>query len=279
MGPPNGQRLKGFYPVAVAPLAPADRFARPAGAHLTIGPLNSKQWPKVILTPEAHGKMWALVQTCEIEVGWLSTCFKTENGDFVIDNVFVPGQRCTAASTTITKDGEAGLLDALLRAKKYESINRLGCWGHSHVNMAVFASGIDETQTTTYLKKRREQKHDHFIRVIANKHGDFFCSLYQLDLEMVLHNPPLEAPKPKAKRYLEWAKGEIERNVTPEVITAANFAILGSELDAFDLQMLDGWFRSGFLDPIAYERLKLLSHSLPNQSATPDDRPNRGGYE
>lgn len=268
---PSADGTNGFLPARVTHTAPADRFVRPVGAGLTIDLLNNKQWPKVTLTPEAHGKMWALIQACDIEVGWLSTCLKTATGDFVIDDVFVPGQRCTAASTTITKDGEAGLLDTLLREKKYDSINRLGCWGHSHVNMSVFASIVDETQTDAYLKKRQEQKHDYFIRVIANKRGDFFCSLYRLDAEVVLHHPPLQVEKAEAKKYAEWAKEQIERHVTCEVITAASFAFLGSELDAFDKKMLDGWLNAGFIDTTAYDRLKTPPGSQRESAAQYDD--------
>jgi len=236
--------------------APADRFMRPIDAGLTVEMLGDKQWPRVRLAPEAHSKMWALVQECNIEIGWLSTCSKTADGNFVIDDVFVPAQRCTPASTTITEDGRAGLLDVLLRERRHDAINRLGCWGHSHVYMGVFASRVDEDQAEEYVEERRDQGHDHFIRVIANKRGDLFVSLYLLDRDMVLHHAPLQVEKPEPEAYLEWAKGEIERKVTRQIMSAANFGIWGSGLDAYDLPMLDGWLALGFITTEAYDRLK-----------------------
>ncbi|MDO8408061.1 MAG: hypothetical protein Q7S95_02390 [bacterium] len=235
---------------------PTDRFMRPLGAGMTVEMLAGKQWPRVHLTPEAHGKTWALVQECDIEVGWLSTCSKTADGNFVIDDVFVPAQRCTPASTTITEDGKAGLLDVLLRERRHDAINHLGCWGHSHVNMGVSASRVDEDQAEEYVEERRDQGHDHFIRVIANKRGDFFVSLYLLDRDMILHHAPLEVEKSEPEAYLEWAKGEIERKVKRQIMSVANFGAWGSGLDAYDLPMLDGWLALGVVTTEAYDRLK-----------------------
>ncbi len=223
---------------------------------MTVEMLGDKQWPRVYLAPEAHGKMWALVQECDIEIGWLSTVSKTSDGNFVIDDVFVPAQRCTPASTTITEDGKAGLLDVLLRERRHDAINRLGCWGHSHVYMGVFASRVDEDQAEEYVEERRDQGHDHFIRVIANKRGDLFVSLYLLDRDMVLHHAPLEVEKPEPEAYLEWAKGEIERKVKRQIMSMANFGTWGRGLDAYDLPMLDGWLALGVVTTEAYDRLK-----------------------
>jgi len=220
--------------------------------------------------------MWALIQTCNIEVGWLSTCYKLGDG-FVIDDVFVPQQRCTAATTVITREGEAELLDTLMSERKYDTINSLGCWGHSHVNFDVFASGQDEAQTQEYLEKRRGQKHNHFIRVIANKRGDFFCSLYLLDSELVLHNPLLEVAKPDAEVYVAWAQEQIDRKVRREIITTVTLGAIGSELGGLDLHTLDDWLDSGLLDMAAYKRLKPKAFVSVNPLGSSE--PPMGGIE
>lgn len=219
---------------AMPPPKERTSFDRPDHARTSIGLLFERKFPEVRITAEAHGKMWALVQECDIEIGWLSTCGRDGDTNFVIDDVFVPDQICGPASTTITKNGEAGLLTKLIDAGTIESINRLNCWGHSHVNMAVFASHVDQKQTDDFLERHSA---DHFLRVICNKRGELYASVYLHDDAMVVHHPKLHIEESDTAPWIDWAKAEIEEHVTREVFGP------DSEFgDDPDFEFIEGWY-------------------------------------
>ncbi len=226
------------------------QFARAPWDHFSIETLGEKQWPTLSITADCHGKMMALVQECDIEVGWLSSC--TRSGDsFVIDDVFVPEQVCSAASTRITRDGEAELLSELMSTGKADVIRNLHCWGHSHVTMEVFASGTDNVATTEFLRKRK----NHFIRVIANQYGDLFASVYLLQEGFVYHNLPMMLEPPLTDKWRLWARMEIERKVTPEILDFENGIVSELELEVLDERLLKDWRKRGVIDSRLYAHL------------------------
>ena len=58
-----------------------------------------------------------------------------------------------------------------------EKWNNMRVWGHSHVNMATFASGQDEKQMDLFI----ENSNDFFIRIIANKKEDFKIDIWDFN--------------------------------------------------------------------------------------------------
>jgi hypothetical protein len=242
------QRVNYFLQRRV-PIEP-DGFVRPIRAVPHAMFLDKELIPTIRMTEQAHGKMMALIQECPIEIGWLSSC-ERDGGEFLINDVFVPHQECTMASTRITKDGMANLLNEL-RANEAgkEAIRTLLCWGHSHVEMEVFASSIDEHQTEKLLIEHRKQ--DHYIRLIGNKRGDMFASVYFLDQKIVVHHPNLLLPKiENTNRWMEWAKQEIAGKVAQETISFENFGELELNLNEVNRKTLDSWLKA-----------KLISHEL-----------------
>ena len=264
----KGRRGRGkphsLHPVPKRPilLLPPDRFERPAGEGLTIGLINGMEWPRVRLTELAHAKMRALVHECETEIGWLSSCSDTPDGDIVIDDVFVPHQFCSMATTEITEYGEGEMLSSLMAAGQIDVIRRLRCWGHSHVNMTVFASGTDEEQTQCFLEKG----HPFFVRLIANKRDELFCSLYLMERNMVLHNAPLDVEAAPYDDYIEWARGEIDQKVTQERLTNDSVSIGEFDLEQIDEGVLLDWFDRGLIDE---GTLELLSGTTQHRETTP----------
>lgn len=211
-GPPAGPQASPWAPHhgPVRPfLIPRNRFSRPDGKRTTVERIRGT-WPSVVVTPQAHGKMWALVRACPIEIGWLSPCTRRADGAIIVSDVFVPSQVCTASTTEITPDGEQEMLSAFIAEGKLHTINSLRCWGHSHVSMSVFASGTDEQQTRVYL----DRFDDFFVRLIANKRGDLFCSLYLIEEGFAIHDPVLELYKNDWKAYAAWAEREVKTKVS-----------------------------------------------------------------
>jgi hypothetical protein len=212
-------------------------------------------WPNIHLSPTAHGKMWALVQECDTEVGWLSPCRKLENGDILVEDVLVPRQTCTVVTTDITSDGEAELLQELLAANQRDVISRLACWGHSHVDMPVFPSMTDEEQTQSFLRRHAKRNAEFFLRLIANRHGDLHTTAYLLHRNAIVHQPNLCAEPPSPELWKAWAQREIKEKVRKVRFSAA-LARSGNikiDFEDFNRATFKRWAAQGLIDPDDYD--------------------------
>jgi len=236
--------------------APRTAFARPDFAATTIGRING-QWPTVILGPVAHGKMWALTQASPMEVGWLSSCTQLPDGNFVIDDVFVPKQVCTIATTNITPDGEAELLGELLQNGRMDVIKSLSCWGHSHANFGVSPSNQDDLQTQSFLRRNMKRGSQFFIRVIVNKRGDLYSTVYLLPSDLAVNNPLIVAEQPDASSWAPWAAEQLHAKVEFEEISAATYEGMEElEFEELPPSVLQRWQDAGYINPIVLRQIE-----------------------
>lgn len=198
-----------------------DLWTRPEKAGLGIGLISGK-WPRVIIEPEAAARMEALVQCCNIEISWM-TAVDREDNDFLVSNVIVPPQVCSSGGTVFREANMMAMFignDGKIPNDVLPMINRLRGWGHSHHNMAVFASATDDNQADAFVS----QMDDYFVRLICNKAGEINVTLYLLDRGLVLYHPKIICRKfPKAERaeifakemypFDDWAMEAIDKNV------------------------------------------------------------------
>ncbi|MDO8408057.1 MAG: hypothetical protein Q7S95_02370 [bacterium] len=251
------------------PLKPRGALSRPAGSHLAIEIFSEKpgQYPAVRITAEAHSKIRALVAACRLEISWLSPAKVAPDGSVVIYDVLVPHQVCSLGSTaklaTEELDGEDLLLTELMNARRLDVIRDLICWGHSHVNGAVFVSGTDEEMTWDFVRRMREMGKTRFVRLIANKGDDLSASLYLLDEGKAIHHAPIEAEPPDIKQWAVWARREVGDKVAELVLPPAEYG----DYDEF------GW--GFFYDQAmpAGQKVIPLHRPQPGQSTTAGGAP------
>lgn len=132
-------------------------------AKTTIEHVGERVLPTIGIHTLAFMKMKAYVSESFQEIAWLGVV-ETVEGGYEITDVFMCEQ--VAAATTVDID-EAALSEYgsnLVMTGQIDLYNKIKMWGHSHVNMAVFASGTDEA---TY--KMFYENADFFIRLICNK--------------------------------------------------------------------------------------------------------------
>lgn len=122
--------------------------------------------PKVKIEYPALLKMRCYVDECDKEIGWLGLVEKTEN-NYVIKDVEIMKQNVTDVSVDIKEEGLQEYAERIMARGEYDNLNKIRCWGHSHVNMPVSPSSTDEKTFREYYKEC-----DYFIRIIANKKGD-----------------------------------------------------------------------------------------------------------
>jgi hypothetical protein len=179
--------------------------------------LITRELPEVVFTRQVLQDMHLIVDHCSEEVSWVGTVAEQEDGNLLVDEIFVLDQTVTAATTEITEDGLAKLYEKLSNEPGgVEKLNRLRFWGHSHVNMDTGPSGQDNS--TVKLWKKNEQPF--LIRGIINKKGKLQLSVFLFGAGIEIHDVrwsvPAEPPGPRAGFWKE----ELEKNVRRQSYTS-----------------------------------------------------------
>ena len=144
--------------------------------------------PKISINLKAMNKMKEYIRQSDLEIGWLGTSRRVGNV-FYIDDVFLFRQEVHHTTTEITTEGLNEFAMELLSDKNgIEIWNNMKVWGHSHVNMTTSPSGQDDKQIEVFA----ENADDFFIRIIANKKGDFRIDLYDFTTGVIYEKLPYE---------------------------------------------------------------------------------------
>lgn len=140
------------------------------------------------------------------EVGWIGEAtYNEKENDYTLSNIRLPFQEVNAGTCEITDEG---LIDIMDNDKEFD-IDKFRYWGHSHVNMSVFASSQDEDQLRTFGKPC-----DWFVGTVHNKKGEMFGyivnkkdNLYYTEIPVIVLRAPTYKPK------FDW-KLELKTKVT-----------------------------------------------------------------
>ena len=127
--------------------------------------------PKIYIDTMALIKMNSYVQQCSEEISWLGIVTKSEDHYF-IEDVMLFEQEVSAVTADICEKALSDFGTKLLQNGQFDLFNKIRCWGHSHVNMDVFASGTDEATFKQFYENS-----DYFIRIITNKKGKMSVDL------------------------------------------------------------------------------------------------------
>lgn len=110
------------------------------------------------------------------EISWYGSVIEDPEGHFIIDDIFVPEQVCSAATTRATDEGFSKLFEEMKATQDgQDKLGRLYYWGHSHVNMGVSPSGQD-VETLGSLVMRGFKR---YLRGIFNLRGESTMYLCQ----------------------------------------------------------------------------------------------------
>ena len=103
----------------------------------------------VLLTPEAYRKIVTLVTEFSSEVAWHGTVSRSSDNEFIIEDILVYPQEVTG-STVNTDQSE---YTKWLYELNDSTFNRIRMQGHSHVNMGVSPSGVDDSHRQKILEQ------------------------------------------------------------------------------------------------------------------------------
>lgn len=142
--------------------------------------------PTIYITTEAYCKMRKLVDDTATEIGWYGTVTKMPGLDsvYIIEDILVYPQKVTGATCEQDDDRmfefEMSLTTEQVNMKRFQ--------GHSHVNMGVTPSGVDEQ----FYQDLLTQVTDYFIITVTNKHGAYTTRFYDIENNILYSDVPIK---------------------------------------------------------------------------------------
>lgn len=176
----------------------------------------------IFMEPDVHKKLDAIIQECGSEVGWICLMERVGKWEFHIKDIFIPSQQASAVTTDIDHQAigelECQMWDEGKISMENQMTTGLYMWGHSHVNMSTSPSSQDISQFRDLIKN----KPPYFIRMIANKKGEFTNDLYINDEtygEIKLSSVPISVLDDRMDEIRESIRKELKEKVRKEVYT------------------------------------------------------------
>lgn len=207
--------------------------------------------PKIYITTEAYCKMRKLVDDTRTEIGWYGTVTKVPglNSTYVIEDILVYPQKVTGATCEQDEDRMFEFEMSLTT----EQVNTKRFHGHSHVNMGVTPSGVDES----FYQDILTQVDDYFIICITNKSNAYTVRFYDVqnnilytDLKIDILNDEgtsldhwYEETKKCLKEPVAHVSANIERVSSPTIDRLFNDTIDDDDDDGYYNPYWESYYR------------------------------------
>lgn len=141
--------------------------------------------PTVYIKYPALVKMNQFAQNCDKEIGWLGSAVKNEDGSYTIEDMYLIKQKVTAVTTELEESAILQFMNDIKKTEGIEAMSKIRVWGHSHVDMGVFASSQDNETFKEYYEDC-----NFFIRIIVNKKGEMKLDVADNESGLVYENIP-----------------------------------------------------------------------------------------
>lgn len=168
--------------------------------------------PNIFITPGAYVKMRKLVDDTSTEIGWYGTVTKCPglNEVYVIEDILVYPQRVTGA-TCVQDDDKIFEFEMSLTT---DQVNTKRFHGHSHVNMGVTPSGVDEQ----FYQDILSQVNDYFIIAITNKRNDYTVRFYDMRNNILYSDLPIRVLEDSGNALDVWYERVKTKLTEPEPV-------------------------------------------------------------
>ena len=190
---------------------------KPTSVNTTYSTIIEKEQtipPNIFITYYALAKMKQYVDQSDKEIGWLGYVDKTDDG-YVISDVFLIEQEVTSVTTELKEDALNKHASELIKNGQFDKLEKVKCWGHSHVNMGVTPSGTDDNTFEEYYKNC-----EFFIRIVANKKGEMRVDIAETKRKIIFYNvkfipliPDEVNEKKKTFENLQNKMNEIQKEI------------------------------------------------------------------
>ena len=140
----------------------------------------------VSLSIEAYKKMIALVTDFADEVAWHGTVSRLSDREFIVEDVFVYPQEVTGSSVQTDQNEYTKWLYEL----DDEVFNKIRMHGHSHVNMGVSPSGIDDKHRQQILDQMEQDMF--YVFMIFNKSLSIYTLVYDMGSNVLYEDKDID---------------------------------------------------------------------------------------
>lgn len=173
--------------------------------------------PIIQMSAEVYTKMYTLVHESPIEISWHGLVNRDKENDIytIYDILMFP--QINGPTTTATEDEEfAEWMTELIMDPEFP-INDLRMHGHSHVNMQVFSSGVDDAYQKELIAK--VENDDYYLFLVLNKKQEMCVLLYDFNRQILFHTEDVEVRvvSENCDNILEWARENIKEYCKKEV--------------------------------------------------------------
>lgn len=164
--------------------------------------------PIIRINADTYTTMYELVKQSTVEIQWHMLVNRRENEYQVYDVLMFP-QTNSGASTT-TDQNEFAKWQMNLIADPEFPIEDLRGHGHSHVNMNVYSSGIDDAYQRDLITK--VENGDYYLFFVLNKKMEMYALLYDFDQQIIFETKDMDIQiiKNDGVDIKEWCKDQID---------------------------------------------------------------------
>lgn len=162
----------------------------------------------VRITHQAYRKIIALVTEFSDEVAWHGTVTRSSENEFIIDDILVYPQVVTGC--TVNTDQVE--YSKWLYSVDDEVFNKIRMQGHSHVNMGVSPSGIDDNHRQQILEQLEPDMF--YIFMIWNKSLAIHTLIYDMQRNVLYENKDVEIKltvNDEVAELLADARGKVQK--------------------------------------------------------------------
>ena len=204
----------------------------------------------VWISPEAYKKILALVTDFSDEVGWHGTVSRAGDNEFTIEDIFVYPQEVTGSTVNTDQFEYTNWLYEL----DDEIFNKIRMQGHSHVNMGVSPSGVDDKHRQQILEQLEPDMF--YIFMIWNKSLTVHTLVYDMAKNVLYEDKDVEVmllggddtdgfladarEKVQKKTHIKKNKSEAKNQSGEQLALGADFDVFGDYMyhglyDPYDL--------------------------------------------
>lgn len=172
--------------------------------------------PTLQIAAETYLKMLELVNQSPVECMWhgLVKRYEAINTYLIYDILVFPQINSTTATTT--DDNEFAKWQLELIKDPNFPIEDLRMHGHSHVNMNVFSSGIDDKYQKDLITKVDDG--DYYIFLIMNKKMEMCAFIYDFSQQVMFDTKDItiQIMNAGSEDIRTWAKDQLKKYATTE---------------------------------------------------------------
>ncbi len=142
--------------------------------------------PTIVVTSNALNAMLQLVDTVDVEVGWLGHAVRQAHGVIRIDRIILFKQEVSSAVTTLDAQSIVETVERLINNGEEDIATSLRFWGHSHAYLPTNPSLQDDKT----MEQFGQDGAPFMVRGIFNKSGSARWDVWDYERNLVfLHVP------------------------------------------------------------------------------------------